>query len=57
MAMSKEEFEAVDKKMNTPSIDVKCPRCGESLQYVEYPNGIKVYCKKDIDITDCIRGI
>ncbi len=57
MAMNKEELAAVDKKINNPNIDIKCPRCGKSLKYEEYPNGIKVYCESDIDITDCLRGI
>ena len=57
MAMNKEELTAIDKKMNNPNIDVKCPRCGKSLKYEEYSNGIKVYCESDTNIIDYLRGI
>lgn len=57
MALTENEIKILSEKLNNLEKDVKCPRCGASLKYVEYPNGIKIYCENDTEIIGCLRGI
>ena len=50
--ITKEEYEAITKKLNNPQADVICPRCGKRLLYKEIDNSISIEC----ETADCIYG-
>ena len=54
---SKEEWDALDEKMNNPQEDVVCPRCGNEIIYSEPGNSICVKCLTDGCIFGGIRGL
>lgn len=55
--MNNKEIEALNKKINNPNADVKCPRCGNVIIYREYACGCTAYCMTNGCIKDSIRGI
>lgn len=51
------EIKAIDKKMQRPSEDVRCPRCGAALRFMEYGNSCEVKCETKNCIKASSRGI
>ena len=57
MALSEKERAAVDKKIENPQKQVKCPRCGAEIKYTKYDTAILVKCSTDGCIKVGLRGI
>ncbi len=57
MAMNETERDAISRKLLHPKEEVKCPRCGETLNYYRVGNSSKAYCKKCEDVKGTFRGI
>lgn len=55
--LTDEEKKALNRKMEEPNSDVKCPRCGNIILYKEFPCGCTAYCKTEGCIKDSVRGI
>lgn len=55
--MNSKEKQALNKKIEYPDSEIKCPRCGNIILYKEYDNGCTVFCKTDGCIKGNIRGI
>ena len=51
------EIDAMDKKAENPETDVKCPRCGESLEFKANGSSYKVACPTDGCIHLTSRGL
>ena len=51
------EIKAIDKKMENPQAEVRCPRCGGCLIFTEYGDSCEVKCETDNCIRACSRGI
>lgn len=57
MDMTKNEKDALRKKLNNPESTVKCPRCGNIIIYERRGNSIAVECKTQNCIYGGIRGV
>ena len=57
MAMNEDERKAIDRKLDYPQEEVKCPRCGEPLSYYRVGNSSAAYCKNCEDVKGTARGI
>jgi transcription initiation factor IIE alpha subunit len=57
MVLTENEKKALDEKMTNPETNVKCPRCGNELEYKEYSCGCIVKCKTKGCIEASLRGI
>lgn len=57
MVLTENEKKALDEKMTNPETNVKCPRCGNELEYKEYSCGCIVKCKTNGCIEASLRGI
>lgn len=55
--MTDEESAALDEKMNHPEKEVRCPRCGNLIDFVDGGNWSKFFCKTEGCIECSIRGI
>lgn len=55
--MTNEEFKALDEKAEHPEKEVKCPRCGNLLEFTDYGCGYHVFCKTEGCIEERVRGI
>ena len=51
------EWEALDRKILNPEVDVVCPRCGNEIICEERGNSIAVECLSDDCIFGGIRGL
>lgn len=51
------EREALNEKMNNPTKDVRCPRCGNMIIYEKRGNSIAVECNTKGCIYGGIRGL
>ena len=54
---SKNEIEALDKKLEHPDEEVRCPRCGNLLIFREVGNSCEVKCQTEGCLKDTIRGL
>lgn len=41
---TKKEIEALERKSENPTVDVKCPNCGENLTFTKIGNSAKIEC-------------
>jgi hypothetical protein len=57
MFLNDKEKDAISRKMKKPKAEVKCPRCGELLNYEETPSSISVWCPTKGCIFGGLRGI
>lgn len=57
MDMTKNEKDALKKKLNNPKSTVKCPRCGNIIIYERRGNSIAVECKTQNCIYGGVRGV
>ena len=51
------EKDALRDKINDPSKNIKCPRCGKYLNYREINNSCEVKCPTDNCLIGTVRGI
>ncbi len=56
MALSKIEYEILDKKYNNPDEKVFCPHCNDEIVIETFDSGCVIKCKRGC-IKDTIRGI
>jgi hypothetical protein len=54
---TKEEWEALRKKLENPDETVFCPRCGNEISYKEIGNSVSVKCLTEKCIFGGLRGI
>lgn len=54
---SKEEEQAIYEKLESPSSEVVCPRCGKKLCYRECNCGCEVKCETHGCICVSVRGL
>ena len=57
LQLTEEDREAIHKKLNNPEMIIKCSRCGNNLEYLEFPSGCQVTCKTVGCIQNSWRGI
>ena len=57
MGYSKEERNALQKKMENPSTCVICPRCGKTLKFTQLGSAAVVECETKGCIKEVERGI
>ena len=51
------EVEAMKEKYDHPEREVRCPRCGNVLDYARYPTSEEVTCRTEKCIRAACRGI
>lgn len=54
--LTEEEKKAIDKKAKDPDAIVKCPRCGNDLEYFDFVIAFQVKCKNKACIQKSWRG-
>ena len=54
---SQAEWDALDKKMETPEEIVHCPRCGNEITFRAVGNSCEVKCQTDGCIKETVRGL
>ena len=56
-ALTAEDNEAIEKKLHHPEAIVKCPRCGNELEFVDFKIACQVKCRTEACIQNSWRGI
>ena len=57
MVLNEKEKKAIGEKLRNPNSDVKCPRCGGDLRYVDRGASIAIICSTPRCINGGLRGI
>ena len=57
MKLSEEEVRIINKKIENPSLSVKCPKCGTELIFIEGRSSDEIRCGTPGCIKGVIRGI
>ena len=57
MVLNEKEKKAIGEKLRNPNSDVKCPRCGGDLRYVDRGASIAIICSTSRCINGGLRGI
>ncbi len=57
ISITDKEYDILREKMDRPSKQVFCPRCGNEIIYKEAGNSVAAECKTDGCISYAIRGI
>ncbi len=52
-----EEWEALDKKLEAPESNVKCPRCGKMLEFHDFKSACEVKCPTSGCLVETVRGL
>lgn len=55
--MTNEEILTLEEKMNHPEKEVRCPRCGNLIDYVDGGNWSRFFCRTEGCIESSVRGI
>lgn len=55
--LTNEEILAIEEKMNHPEREVRCPRCGNLIDYIDGVSGSSFVCRTEGCIESNVRGI